>query len=69
MDQTILPPVTPADPPLDAQIRALATRYRDARGIGLKVLGALGTQADGLLDHLPTSAREGLDGATLKALE
>ena len=69
MDHSILPPTVPADPPLGVQIKELATRYRNARGVGLKVLGALGAQADGLLDRLPPAARDGLDSATIKALE
>jgi len=69
MNQSILPPAKPADPPLDTQVKVLATRYRNARGVGLKALGALGAQADGLLDRLPENARDGLDSATLKALE
>ena len=69
MNQSILPPVKPADPPLGVQLNVLSNRYRNARGVGLKVLGALGGQADGLLDKLPASARDGLDSATLKALE
>ncbi|SFR58028.1 EcsC family protein [Litoreibacter janthinus] len=51
------------------QVKDLAIRYRNARGVGLKVLGALGASAEGLLDKLPASARDGLDNATLKALE
>jgi hypothetical protein len=69
MNQSILPPARPAEPSLGVQIAELASRYRNARGVGLKVLGALGAQADGLLDRLPESARDGLDSATLKALE
>ncbi|WP_298257724.1 EcsC family protein [uncultured Litoreibacter sp.] len=69
MDHIILSPIVPADPPIEVQIEELATRYRNARGVGLKLLGTLGAQADGLLDHLPDTAREGLDAATLKALE
>ncbi|WP_281858871.1 EcsC family protein [Litoreibacter halocynthiae] len=69
MNQSILPPIKPADPPLDVQIKHLAARYRNSRGIGLKVLNALGAKAEGLLDNLPKGARDGLDGATIKALE
>lgn len=69
MKQSILPAVTPAEPSLAVQIKDLAARYRGARGVGMKVLGVLGAQADGLFDKLPTSARDGLDAATLKALE
>lgn len=69
MNQSVLPPIVPADPALDIQIKDLAKRYHSAQGAGLKVLSALGAQADGLLDKLPASARNGLDSATLKALE
>ncbi|MEP3346929.1 MAG: EcsC family protein [Litoreibacter sp.] len=69
MSQSILPPIAPANPPLGEQIEDLAIRYRNARGVGLKVLGALGSQADGLLEKLPEGARDGLDSATMKALE
>ena len=50
-------------------MRALAARYTASRGLGLKLVSALGAQADGLLDRLPETARSGLDTATLKALE
>lgn len=68
MTQTILPPVKPANPPLEQQVEVLARRYVASRGLGLKLLGALGAQADGLLDRLPQTARNGLDAATMKAL-
>lgn len=68
MTQTILPPAKPADPPLSDQVEQLAARYVASRGLGLKLLGALGAQADGLLDRLPQAARDGLDSTTLKAL-
>lgn len=68
MTQTILPPAQPADPPVEDQVSALAARYRASRGLGLKLLGALGARADGLLDRLPQNARDGLDAATLTAL-
>lgn len=69
MTQTVLPPVTPADPSLEVQIKELAERLRRARGPGLQVLGVLGTSADTLLDQLPASVRNGLDVATIRALE
>lgn len=69
MTQTILPPVMPPNPSKDAQIKALAARYRNAQGIGMQVVGLLGAHAEGLLDKLPKPVRSGLDGATLKALE
>lgn len=69
MSQTILPPTVTAEPPVEQQIAALARRYRGARGLGLKLMGTLGAQADSLLDRLPQPAREGLDGATMRTLE
>lgn len=69
MTQTILPPIVPPSPSKEAQLEALVKRYRDAQGIGMQVVGLLGTQADTLLDKLPAPARQGLDAATLKALE
>lgn len=69
MTQTILPPIRPADPPTEEQIAALAKRLKEARGPGLQLLGALGSSADGLLDRLPKPVRQGLDAATMRALE
>ncbi|PTX56956.1 EcsC family protein [Litoreibacter ponti] len=69
MSETILPPPIKADPPVEAQIAALARRYRGARGLGLRLMGTLGAQAETLLDRLPHSARSGLDAATMRALE
>ena len=68
-DQLILPPVRAAEPSLEAQVADLASRYIEARGVGMQLLGLIGSQADGLLDRLPSSVREALDGATMKALE
>lgn len=65
----MLPPVRAAVPSLEAQIEDLATRYIEARGVGMQLLGLIGSQADGLLDRLPASVRGALDGATMKALE
>lgn len=69
MTQTVLPPIAPASPSKEAQLAALATRYKGAQGIGMQVVGLLGTHAEGLLDKLPQPARDGLDMATVKALE
>jgi hypothetical protein len=67
--EIILPPVRAAEPSLDAQIEDLAARYFEARGVGMQLLGVIGSQADGLIDRLPASVRNALDGATMKALE
>ncbi|WP_298298576.1 EcsC family protein [uncultured Litoreibacter sp.] len=69
MTQTVLPPVVQPRPGRNEQLDALATRYRDAQGIGMQVVSLLGSQAEGLLDKLPKPARAGLNSATLKALE
>ncbi len=67
--EIILSPVRAAEPSMEAQIEDLANRYYEARGIGMQLLGLIGSQADGLLDRLPSSARNALDSATMKALE
>ncbi|MEO0402105.1 MAG: EcsC family protein [Pseudomonadota bacterium] len=57
-------------PPLDAdaELERLARRYKAAGGLGIQVLNALGTQADGLLERLPKPVRDQLNGATQAAL-
>lgn len=52
----------------DAELDRLARRYKAAGGLGIQVLNALGTQADGLLGRLPAPVRDQLDGATRSAL-
>ena len=52
----------------DAELERLISRYRNAGGIGFELLNALGGQAEDLLDRLPQPVREGLEGATEKAL-
>ncbi|MEM6595047.1 MAG: EcsC family protein [Pseudomonadota bacterium] len=69
MTQTILPPVASPNPSKEAQLQALAQRYKSARGVGMQVVDMLGGQAEGLLDKLPGPVRDGLDKATLQALE
>lgn len=63
----VLPPPEGALDP-EAELDRLAVRYRAAGGAGLKLLNALGTGAEGLLDRLPAPVRTGLDGATEQAL-
>jgi hypothetical protein len=48
---------------------ALVLRYRSAGGLGMEVLNLIGTQADGLVDRLPKSVRDSLEGATEVALK
>ena len=54
---------------VDAQIAALAQRYRSAGGMGIQVLNLIGGQAEGLLERLPDSVRVRLDEATRSALQ
>ncbi len=69
MTQTILPPVKPADPPVEEQIKELAVRLKAAKGPGVQLLSALGATADGLLDRLPSKVKDGLNATTIKALD
>ncbi|WP_164659792.1 EcsC family protein [Tropicibacter sp. Alg240-R139] len=57
-------------PPLDAdtELDRIAKHYRSAGGTGVRMLNALGGKAEGLLDHLPVNVRDGLTGATERAL-
>ncbi|MEL7098908.1 MAG: EcsC family protein [Pseudomonadota bacterium] len=55
-------------PDVQAEIRRLAARYRAAGGLGIDVLNAIGTQADGLMDRLPEPVRNQLQSATATAL-
>lgn len=65
MNNDVVMPV-PLD--VDAELDALAVRYAAAGGPGLRLLTALGTSAEGLLDRLPKPVRDGLEGATERAL-
>jgi len=58
--------VAPVD--AEAELEALAARYRAAGGTGIRLLNALGGQAEGLLDRLPHQVRAGLSDATERAL-
>ena len=53
---------------VEAELDALATRYAKAGGIGIDLLNSLGAQADGLIQRLPQKAQEGLQDATIAAL-
>jgi hypothetical protein len=59
--------LTPID--LEAEMTALARRYRGAGGVGIQVLNMIGGRAEGLLERLPTPVRSNLDGATEQALK
>ncbi len=67
MDDFELMPVVPAVD-VEAELDDLARRYRKAGGLGIELLNVIGTQADGLLDRLPTNVRGRLDEATVAAL-
>ncbi len=64
MDDIVV--LTPVD--AEAELDALARRYRAAGGAGVRLLNALGGQAEDLLQKLPASVRSGLTGATEAAL-
>jgi hypothetical protein len=66
-DPEILMPVT--DPEITTSLNALAKRHRDASGIGMQILTYLGGSAENLLNKLPAPVRDGLEGATARALE
>ncbi|WP_300031907.1 EcsC family protein [uncultured Roseobacter sp.] len=60
---------TTSPPDTEAELDALATRYRAAGGAGIELLNLVGGQAEGMLDRLPQPVRAGLDGATTRALQ
>ncbi|OWY15809.1 protein EcsC [Thioclava sp. JM3] len=62
----ILPPVS--DPAILGQLDTLAKRHRAAGGLVMQLIGYVGGSAEGLLGKLPTPVRNGLDGATERAL-
>lgn len=66
MEPEILLPVS--DPALMAELDALARRHRAAGGIGMTVLTYVGGSAEGLVAKLPQGVRDGLEGATERAL-
>ena len=65
MNEIILVP-DPLD--TEAELERLAVRYKAAGGLGIQLLNALGTQADGLLGRLPGPIRDQLNDATRVAL-
>ncbi|MBT9382677.1 EcsC family protein [Pseudooceanicola sp. CBS1P-1] len=71
IDIRVFPParITPlTDTEVAAEIAALATRYREASGAGIRVLNMLGNRAEGLLERLPPKVRNRLGQATEQAL-
>lgn len=53
---------------VEAELDRLAEQYRAASGIGLKMLNLLGGKAESLIDRLPATVRDNLNGATQRAL-
>jgi hypothetical protein len=62
--------IVPFAPPLDvdAEIKALAKRYRSANSVGMQLLNVVGGQAENLLERLPDSAKDKLEVAAERAL-
>jgi len=58
----------PAKIDVDAQLDALARRYKGAGGIGISVLNVIGGSAENLIDQLPQGVRGNLEKATVAAL-
>ncbi|MGA9251850.1 MAG: EcsC family protein [Roseobacter sp.] len=54
---------------VDAQLDAIARRYKRAGGLGVDLLNLVGGKAEALLDQLPASVRGSLEHATQRALE
>ncbi|MDU8928751.1 EcsC family protein [Alisedimentitalea sp. MJ-SS2] len=61
-------PDTPADLNVDAELDALAKRYRGASGAGIQLLNLIGGQTESLLEKLPDGVRNALSGQTEAAL-
>ncbi len=53
---------------VDAELDALAKRYKNAGGLGISVLNLVGGSADSLLKTLPEGVRGNLEAATITAL-
>jgi hypothetical protein len=67
MTQT-LPEVTKSDD-LNAELLAHVRRYRAAAGPGLRLLNALGSRAENLIERVPAPVRDQLEGATKRGME
>lgn len=59
-----------SEPPIDveAELDALARRYRRAGGVGLQILNLVGDSAEGLIKRLPKDVQARLDRTTEAAL-
>ena len=62
-------PYEDLSPEMAEALDRLATRFRQADGLGMQVLSLVGTRAEDLLGRLPLPVRNGLDRATRGALE
>jgi hypothetical protein len=58
----------PAPIDVDAELEALAKRYRGASGVGMSVLNLIGGRAENLINRLPSPVRRSLEDATVNAL-
>ena len=67
MTQT-LPQVTETDD-LQDELMALVRRYQAASGPGLRLLNALGSRAENLIERIPDPVRDQLETATRRGLE
>lgn len=56
-------------PEVRAEIGRLAQRSAEARGVLMKIVGAAGSQAENVLEALPDSVKDMIEGATERALE
>lgn len=54
---------------LNEELTALVRRYQGAAGPGLRLLNALGSQAENLIDRIPGPVRGQLEAATKRGLE
>jgi len=66
-DPEILLP--PSDPSVLTALDALARRHRQASGLGMQVLAFVGGSVETMVAKLPAPVRDGLEGATARALE
>jgi hypothetical protein len=61
-------PEPPGNLDVEAELDALAKRYRAAGGVGIQLLNLIGGQAENLLEKLPAPVRDGLGNQTERAL-
>ena len=67
MSETL--PETVETDDLNEELMALVRRYQGAAGPGLRLLNALGSQAENLIDRIPGPVRGQLEAATRRGLE